>query len=121
MADLNTVWQTDLSYDLTSDLLLAEGSQLGQQRVLRRLLTNPGDYFAHPGYGAGLPAKVGSLSVPAEIEAVVRSQMLQEQAVAQDPPPTVSVSTILNGIAVQVGYVDAVTGEPVLLTFDVNS
>ena len=89
--------------------------------MLRRLLTNPGDYFAHPGYGAGLPAKVGSLAAPAEIEAVVRSQMLQERAVAQDPPPQCCRCVpILNGVAVTVGYNDAVTGEPVLLGFDVN-
>ena len=120
MADSFTIWQTDLSYGPTSDLLLASGSEAGRQRVLRRLLTNPGDYFAHPDYGAGLPAKVGTLVVAAEIEAVVRSQMLLERAVAQDPPPTVTVQVILNGVAVTVGYNDAVTAEPVLLAFDIN-
>jgi hypothetical protein len=120
MADCYSIWQTDLAFDLTSDVLLANGSEAGRQRVLRRLLTNPGDYFAHPDYGAGLPAKVGTLTTPADIEAVVRSQMLQERAVAQDPPPTVGVTTILNGLAVRIGYNDAVTAEPVLLAFDIN-
>ena len=121
MADAYTLWQTDLQFSPTSDLLLAAGSEAGRQRVLRRLLTNPGDYFAHADYGAGLPAKVGSLATAAELEAVVRSQMLLEHAVAQDPPPSVSVSQILNGVAVQVTYNDAVTAAPVLLSFDINS
>jgi hypothetical protein len=120
MADLSSVWQQDLSFSLTSDVLLASGSQVGQQRVLRRLLTNPGDYFAHPTYGAGLPTKVGSLATAAELQAIVLSQMLQEQAVSQDPPPTVSVTTILNGVSILVTYTDSVTAEPVTLGFDIN-
>ena len=120
MADLFSIWQTDLSFDLTADLALAEDSEAGRQRVLRRLLTNPGDYFAHPGYGAGLPMKVGSLATPAELQALVLSQMLQEQAVAQDPPPVVAVTPIVNGVAILVTYNDAVTAEPVTLGFNIN-
>jgi hypothetical protein len=121
MADLYAIWQNDLSFNLTADLELAEGSEAGRQRVLRRLLTNPGDYFAHPDYGAGLPLKVGSIATPAEIQALVLSQMLQEAAVAQDPPPNVAVTPIVNGIAVLVTYNDAVTGEPMTLGFDINT
>ena len=120
MADLFAVWQSDLSLDLTSDLLLTKGSEEGRQRVLRRLLTNPGDYFAHPDYGAGLPQKVGSLATAAELKALVLSQMLQEAAVAQDPPPVVTVTQIVNGVAILVSYSDAVTTEPVTLGFDIN-
>jgi hypothetical protein len=120
MVDAAAIWQNDLSYSPTSDLLLVTGSEAGRQRVIRRLLTNPGDYFAYPTYGAGLPAMVGSLATPSQVEAVVRSQMLQEAAVAADPPPQVTISTILNGIAVVVTYSDAVTGAPVLISFDIN-
>ena len=41
------------------DLAPAAGTLRGQQRVLRRLLTNPGDYIWQPGYGAGLGQFVG--------------------------------------------------------------
>jgi len=120
MADAALIWQNDLSFSPTSDVLLTTGSEEGRERVIRRLLTNPGDYLGHPDYGAGLPAMVGTLATPAQIEAVVRSQLLQEVAVAADPPPQVSIGTILNGISVIVSYNDAQTGEPVLVGFDVN-
>lgn len=120
MADLSLIWQQDLVFDLTSDLMLAQGSEAGRQRVLRRLLTNPGDYFAHPSYGAGLPEKVGSISSAAELQALVFSQMLLEPVVAQDPPPNVSVTAVPNGVAILVMYNDAITGEPVTLGFDIN-
>jgi hypothetical protein len=120
MVDLYAIWQQDLSFGLTADLQLANGSEAGRQRVLRRLLTNPGDYFAHPTYGAGLPAKVGSLATAAELQALVLSQMLQEQAVAQDPPPSVSVTPIVNGVSILLTYTDAVTADPVTLGFDIT-
>jgi hypothetical protein len=120
VADLYAIWQQDLLLSLTADLQLATGSEAGRQRVLRRLLTNPGDYFAHPTYGAGLPAKVGSLASAAELQALVLTQMLQEQAVAQDPPPSVTVTSILNGVSILVTYTDSVTAAPVTLGFDIN-
>jgi hypothetical protein len=121
MADLFQIWQQDLSFGLTSDVRLATGSEAGRQRVLRRLLTNPGDYFAHLDYGAGLPQKVGSLATPADLQAIVLSQMLLEAVVAQDPPPAVTVTSIVNGVAILVSYNDAVTGAPVTLAFDIQS
>ena len=71
MSDLNHFYGGDLSLSATGDILKVDGSTQGQQRVLRRLLTNPalmdssgkvtvvGDYIWHPTYGAGLPRMVG--------------------------------------------------------------
>jgi hypothetical protein len=120
VADIYAIWQQDLSFGLTADLQLATGSEAGRQRVLRRLLTTPGDYFAHPTYGAGLPQKVGSPATAAELQALVLSQMLQEQAVSQDPPPTVVTTPIVNGVSILVTYTDSITAEPVTLGFDIN-
>lgn len=54
MPDLSHQWGSDLLIGPTGDLATASGTELGQQRVLRRLLTNASDYIWHLGYGAGL-------------------------------------------------------------------
>ncbi len=51
----------DLSTSPTGDLRPVENTERGKQRVLRRLITNPGDYIYHPTYGAGLGQKVGEV------------------------------------------------------------
>lgn len=120
--DANQYWGGDLSASLspTGDILPASGTQRGQQRVLRRLLTNPGDYPFHPTYGAGLPAYVGSVATVDEITSLIRGQMLLEDGVARIPPPVIVVSRIANGLSVQVNYNDAPNGQPVTLSFNVS-
>ena len=59
MPDISHQFSADLSLSPTGDLATITAPQLTQQRVLRRLLTNPGDYIWHPSYGAGLAAFVG--------------------------------------------------------------
>ena len=48
LADLNHYIGGDLSASNTGDLSSAPGLLRSQQRILRRLLTNPGDYIFHP-------------------------------------------------------------------------
>ena len=104
----------------------------GEQRVLRRLLTNPalvddsgttqasGECLFHPEYGAGLPRLVGTpVNVPATVS-VINSQMAQEQAVASLPAPEVSLTTFQNGVNAFIQYNDAATQKPVILDFDVT-
>jgi hypothetical protein len=120
--DASQFWGGDLSASLspTGDILPATGTERGQQRILRRLLTNPGDYLFHPEYGAGLPAYVGSNASADEVRALIRGQMLLEDAVARVPAPQIAVSRITNGISVQVSYNDAPSGQPVTLSFTVS-
>jgi phage baseplate assembly protein W len=90
--------------------------------VLRRLLTNAGEYFWHPDYGAGLPQFIGEPASTAQIQGIVITQMLLEEAVAQNPLPTCKVSYYPDGtFFVDITYTDAATGTPQLLSFDVNS
>lgn len=124
ICDVYHYWGNDLSAGNTGDLLTVTGTELGQQRVLRRLLTNPGDYLFEPDYGAGLPRWVGRVLDAAKVAAVVRAQMQLEPSVAQLPPPDVSVSTSAadpSAIDVTISYQDADTDQPVVLAFTVSN
>lgn len=132
MNDLMHFWGEDLSVSATGDLLVASQTVAGEQRVLRRLLTNPelvddsgntqasGDYIFHPTYGAGLPRVVGSPVNVVELQAAIASQLSQEQAVATAPKPAVSLTTFQNGMNVFIQYNDANSQLPVILDFDVT-
>lgn len=132
MTDLSHVYGNDLSASPSGDLLVASQEDTGVQRVYRRLLTNPplvngagqvtasGDYTWQPTYGAGVPRKVGS---PADIPgttALIKGQMLLEQAVAPSPQPKISLTPGLNGVGADIAYTDANTATPQFLSFDVS-
>ena len=120
MPDLAHQFGGDLSLSLTGNLSLASGTTLTRQRLLRRLLTNPGDYIWHPDYGAGLGRFVGrpaDLDVPV-ITSLVRQQCALEDTVASVPEPTVQVSVDpLGVVGLRVAYVDATTGDAAVLSF----
>ena len=122
MLDLSHVWSSDLSAGSSGDLATVTGSEAGQQRVLRRLLTNPGDYIWQPDYGAGLGGYVGGLVSPSAIAATIRSQMYKEACVAHDPEPVVDVQTGPDGaVYVHVRYVDADTSNGQSVAFSVGA
>ncbi|MDA8252627.1 MAG: hypothetical protein M0Z28_26135 [Rhodospirillales bacterium] len=122
MADLSHLYGADLAIAAGGDLAVAEGTTLGQQRVLRRLLTNPGDYLWNPNYGAGLGQFVGQPVNVARIRSAIRSQIFQEAVVARTPEPTIDVAIATNGAAaVAVAYADATTGGTQTLTFIVGA
>jgi phage baseplate assembly protein W len=118
--DLAHWFGQDLNVAASGDLLTVDGTVKGQQRVLRRLLTNPGDYIWHPNYGAGLASKIGQPFDAASCAALVKAQMFLEPSVARTPPPVINVSQITNGLFVSIAYTDAATGSPVALSFSVT-
>ena len=125
MNDISHVWRSDLTTSATGDLAIASGSILGQQRVLRRLLTNPGDYIWHTGYGARLAGFVGAPANEAQITATIRSQIFQEAAVTQTPEPVIDVQISPAGawstVYVDIRYTDSQDGETQVLTFSLSS
>lgn len=118
--DLNQYVGGDIGASATGDLLPVVRTTRGQQRILRRLLTNPGDYIFQPEYGAGLPRYVGEVADIAKIRALIRGQVLLEDSVAKSPEPEIMVKAINNGLAVAIRYVDSDTRQPVALSFNVN-
>jgi len=120
MVDLDVGWAGDLETSPTGDLATVSGPALGTERVLRRLLTNPGDYVWHPEYGAGLAQYVGQPADPAAIKALILSQMSMEAAVATTPEPVIAVQSDPDGsLSVEIRYADADTATPQSLTINV--
>jgi hypothetical protein len=124
MADLSHQCGSDLALGPTGDIATASGQLLGQQRVLRRLLTNPGDYIWQLDYGAGLARFIGRPVNPQQISAVVRSQIFKEAAVARQPEPVIDVQISPGGatgtVYVYIRYVDADSGQTHVLSFSVT-
>jgi len=121
MADLWHQFAADLQDGVTGDLASVDGALLGQQRVLRRLLTNPGDYLWQPGYGAGLAQFVGAPVDAARIGGVIRSQIFLEAAVARTPEPQVDVQAAGDGsVYVAIRYTDVASAATQVLQFSVG-
>jgi phage baseplate assembly protein W len=121
MQDAGLVWGADLSASSTGDIALAADTTLGQQRVLRRLLTNPGDYIWQLDYGAGLAAFVGTPVDVLAIRAAIRSQIFKEAAVSRTPEPLIDVQSAADGsVIVQIRYVDSTLGTTQVLSFQVG-
>jgi len=107
MSDLSHSFGSDLEVTVSGDLAAVSGSALGQQRVLRRLLTNAGDYIWQLAYGAGLPSMIGMPVDAAAIAGLVRSQIFLESAVAQTPTPVIDVQAESSVVSLQITYTDA--------------
>lgn len=119
MPDLDMSWSGDLSVTPTGDLATVDGPALGTERVLRRLMTNPGDYIWNADYGAGLAQYIGQPIDPAGIQALILSQMQLESAVAAVPEPIVAVQSSPTGqLFTQIRYADATTSQSAALAIN---
>lgn len=110
MDDLSLEWGSDLVVGPTGDLLLVSGMDVVGHRIVRRLLTNPGDYIWQVNYGAGLARSVGDPLNTALIEAAIRRHLQLEDQVASSPTPTVKVGNVDRAAGVfvaDVGYASA--------------
>lgn len=121
MADIAHYFSGDLGLGATGGLQVADASLQSQQRILRRLLTNPGDYIWEPEYGAGLPRYIGQKLDLTAITALIRAQMYLEESVQQQPEPQIEVTAIVNGVYVRIVYVEAQSGRTETLSFDVTA
>lgn len=125
MGDLSLIWGADLTASATGDIAAVSGTIGTQQRVIRRLLTNPGDYIWQLNYGAGLARFVGQPANVHYIKAIVRSQVFKEAAVARSPEPIIDVQISPAGnsgtIYVRIQYADALSGGTQTLSFSVSS
>ncbi len=118
MPDIAHLWGNDLSLSPTGDLATADIPTVTQQRVLRRLLTNPGDDIWTLDYGAGLSRFIGAPGASGAVRAAIRGQIFKEAAVAQTPEPVINVTASPTGtFYVHIRYADAQSGVTQTLSF----
>lgn len=120
MTDIYHYLGSDIGLSSTGDLLAVSGTEEGKQRVLRRLLTNPGDYIWHFNYGAGLPKMIGDNVDVDAITAIIDGQMRLESVVSQSPAPIIDVLPTATGVFCSIQYNDAISTQSVNLSFNVN-
>lgn len=123
LQDLDHNFGGDLSVTLTGDLATVSGDTRTQQRILRRLLTNPGGYIAQPTYGAGLLQFIGQAVSVDEITALIKGQIAMEASVAQTPAPVITVTQDPGNVSafdVSIAYTDATSNQPTVLSFTVS-
>ncbi len=105
MPDFSLPWGGDLSLSPTAGLALVDGAALTQQRLVRRLLTNPGDDPWNVSYGAGLGRFVGSPVNVAALSALITEQALLEATVASVTSVAVTQDR-LGTVSATIVYVD---------------
>ena len=122
MGDASHNFGSDLDLSASGDFLYVEGDAETTQHVIKRLLTPAGAYIWHLLYGAGLGQFVGQPENALAIENVVRSQIFQEQDVAQLPEPVVTTTGNPDGtVTVDIAYADATTGASKMLSFTLGT
>lgn len=123
--DLAHTWGHDIGVAAGGDLLLVSSSGLTRERVMRRLLTSPGDYIWSLKYGAGLSRIIGKPIDTMAVEAIVRLQMRHESSVRQEPAPVVrqtqSNDQRPDTLTLSIQYVDSTLDSSYDLVLDVTS
>lgn len=75
----------DIAFTRSGDMQLLAGAALLQQRLYRRLVTNPGELLFYPDFGAGLVSYLHMPWTPAaqaQVEQLVAQQALLDPAVS---------------------------------------
>lgn len=121
MKDCNHYFSDDLTMSPTGGIQMVEGVTRSNQRILRRLLTNPGEYIQRPNYGGGIRRYIGAISNIPEITATIKAQLALEPSVAQNPAPVINVLPIDNGVTCNIKYTESESGVATTLSFNVST
>ena len=115
MIAISTEWGEDLAVSPTGDIATISIDESLSSRIVRRMLTNPGDYIWHVDYGAGLGRYVGQPYSPRFVGTAIQNQLRFESLVAITPAPNIEVSQSLNdgapAISVSVQFQNARSSE----------
>src|SRR5580692_7342227 len=96
----NGGWGGDLVVADNGDIALAIDTLANpiatQQRMLRLILTNPGDDLQYPWYGSGIRESIGAMITPALLsgfKARITQALATDPGIVSNPAPVVSVTT----------------------------
>lgn len=117
--DISHYFSGDIGLSNTGDLAMVDGITESQQRIIRMILTNPGDYEFHPTYGIGAGGYVGATVADLDaLCALISSQITQDPSVAPFPLPEVTAKSSDTTLYVNIKYVDATTNTTQVLAFN---
>lgn len=105
--DVHHIIGDDILLDKSNDLLFVFDTDETNQRIMRRLFTNKGTYIWNAKWGASIPWRVGdtlSAEVYREIVNEIRAAVLEDDDVAKDPPPEITIEQISNGLICYIRY-----------------
>lgn len=124
MQDINQWWSSDIVSE-SGGISLSDSVTTTQQRIIRRVLTNPvsvegpPDYIWNPTYGCGAKRYVGApQNKLIELKNIIVNQLSFEDGVSQSPLPEVILNTSSSLLTITIKYVDISTGLPQTLSFD---
>jgi hypothetical protein len=96
----NGGWGGDLVVADNGDIALAIDSLTNpiatQQRILRLILTNPGDCLQFPWYGSGIRESIGAMistKLLSDFNARITQALATDTGIEKNPAPIVSVTT----------------------------
>ncbi|MCE0745217.1 phage tail protein [Acetobacter sicerae] len=116
MSDISHTFGYDIDISETGDLAIVSGSDIGKQRITRRLCTNPGEYIFWTDYGAGLPQRIGNTDTLGDITSVILEQMKMESAISESPTPSIKMYSLTDGTKkISIQYSDSTTDETTLM------
>lgn len=117
--DIYHYFSGDTSSDGVGGLLSADGVTESQQRIIRRVLTNPGDYIYDPSYGIGAGVYVGATTAElGGLKSRISNQILQEPSVSPSPAPEVTLKSDLGVLYISIKYMDVPSNTTQLLLFN---
>ncbi len=120
MTDATHRWGGDLEVGPTGDIRVGGVDEVTTQRILRRLLTGPGQYIWQLSFGAGLGGLVGRPADRRRIQAIVAMQLLLESSVSREPAPSINVRPASSGspgtMIVEIRYRNAQSGREQMTT-----
>ena len=113
----------DIRLDSTNDLAFVFDTDETNQRIMRRLFTNKGTYIWNAKWGASIPWKVGetlSLELYNLVVNEVTAAVLEDEDVAKDPPPEISIKTTNNGLICYIRYYNTSSDKHDTISFRVT-